>query len=357
MITSGQFSEFFEMYPENLCLGNVPFDRIRSRYQHATEFLPNYRGSLSEATLKFPHINSHIAAFILHGDLDVAEELISIAVKCDGDNLHTWCNQGVCALRRETPLSEVAKKAAYKMLELMVTSPTPNFLSKVDFAYWTAELKQTEDANKEACNIFEGLSSEAPDSQLDYLNCYYVKTLIRRIRSNERHDRSKEWLQPMLHKAVELIIRLNESPTDQYVLESWVWLAELQCTSIHKEKLEDELQMFRTNTEGEVNVESCIEQVLKLDSQEEHVPRICKIYLRYGCDSKGSFKTRRPLFNKVIEMGENWLKNNSWNFMCAGACANAYIQLWAMKFYEDHESSLRKHCEYHSLDIGKFNLY
>lgn len=262
---------FFHQYPYSLFSIDLPDERLRTRYARMEDLLPEDRGFLL-------HVNYDALTCILYKEFNRAERLSDSAIKLDGEHPHTWCNRGVLAMKRDPPRMKDAEKAAFKVLELIAEKPLLSKLkTKIDYAYYLAEVLRTEESRDRSCEIFEECAKEVTThpKMPEYLSYVYAKILIRQIRSLDKYDKPQSWMVQKLEKVIEQLIILNRSSNEEDQAYMSLWLAELQSSKIHPISLCGPLRIFSSETGiVKTDLESCVHHAMNLDSKHQHERKI-----------------------------------------------------------------------------------
>lgn len=309
------------------------------------------------------YLNLDAAMCLMYEDVVTAKDLVALAVAEDGDNLHTWCNKGVLALKQDPLDMEEAERSALHILEL-ITGKRATLLvvrAKIDFAYWLAETLRSEKDRDRSYRMFESCEEQAR-SYFELQNHYsymYMITLLRQVRSLQRFGKPEEWFTRRLNAAVDQLVVLSRSNKEEYRIDTWTWLAELQCIRMKPEYIRAALKRFCAATHLErIDLRVCIDKVLQQVRNSSHgkkLPcRLGKICLDGAYRCLANMEERRYWLKMALKLSEEWIEDNYWVFMCASTSAQSLILIWAMEFYSFNQDLVRT--EYSLFYPGDENL-
>ena len=274
-------------------------------------------------------------------------------------------------------IQEEAKEVALRVLDLLTEkSCRPRVKAKIDYAYFIVEAKRDEATRSESWTIFCECLEELKPYQTDvvalkaYCSYHYTKTLVRALKSDDRHKRSVRENRDILHNALDQIIlldkwsRVTENP--EYTADMWLWLSEFQYLNVPGDFLEPALEEFKQRT-GYQNIRplECLRRVGEIAEQNgdkvegKLIAHIARNLLKVVYDETFDKLGRLDILKRVQRNCEWWMESYYWTFECAHSSAQALWLQWCCEIYFECKDLVKEEflrCSNGRSSIGKKNI-
>ena len=304
------------------------------------------------------NINYDAAKCMMYGDFEKAHELILAALQVDPFCIHALCNKGTYLLQQGGNISDVETVALEMLKQYHDESGKQRLYAKVDYAYWLAEVVRSEGAREQSCGIFEECIEKAAacadgEALKAYCSYFYVKILVRMVREkNTTYNQIR--FQVLVEKIGEQFVVLAKADRKAYGGDLWLWIAELQTPRILKRcphAVGDVLKTLvskcsvdlgRTNFKPETCLNAAYVMRHEFAYDRKLVMRIGKLCLDMAYQEQ-NVGIRVHWFEKARDLSEECSQaSEDWYFMCASTSSQAYLNLWAIKFYNDNKEAVKR---------------
>ena len=292
---------------------------------------------------------SAVALLLKKENIGFAQQYIDYVLEHNPKNIHAWCNRGVYLLQQRPPGYEEAEKAAEKMRQLMEDNEAM-VDAKIETAYWWYSRCRSDKNKSDALKIFEELLLDKTEDHNYSHHYFYLKTLFYELKATTDVENQRE----LLEKMVQQLIILASSKDAQFELEVWTYLATIRHKSVRVKtfevdgfkQLQQQLGCIR------LDLQLCTEKMKDILEKNRELRVYSNVYSQLGTNYlELSFATDEKektlnFLEKALQYGEKYLSKSASHYENAPRlCARVLLNIWAIKYYEEHTDEVDKYIE------------